>query len=206
MQIQNVTLAQNNYSQKQNPNFTSIKSVKCEGLYKKYPEFANELVTAFQENPKAMEFCKKYDVDIVFYAIKRMQDAVESSIHIFFDNISKSKTRKFLDKLTGNTEDKVVVHAWGNKYSLPRSLEESTSGLIDAISSERKVADGYRGGLLDSHIKLADEGIQKVMKEKSKKALGKYVQAQAAKASRTRLEAKSSNLQNSIDELVKKGS
>ncbi len=35
MQIQNVTLAQNNYSQRHNPNFTSIKSVKCEGLYKK---------------------------------------------------------------------------------------------------------------------------------------------------------------------------
>lgn len=160
----------------------------------------------FRKIQKLWSFVKKYDVDIVFYAIKRMQDAVESSIHIFFDNISKNKTRKFLDKLTGNTEDKVVVHAWGNKYSLPRSLEESTSGLIDAISPERKVADGYRGGLLDSHIKLADEGIQEVMKEKSKKALGKYVQAQAAKASRARLEAKSSNLQNSIDELVKKGS
>ena len=40
MQVQNVGLSQNNYSQKHNPNFTAIKSVKCDGLYKKYPELA----------------------------------------------------------------------------------------------------------------------------------------------------------------------
>ena len=73
MQVQNVGLSQNNYSQKHNPNFTAIKSVKCDGLYKKYPELANELVTAFKKNPTAMEFCKKYDVDVVFYAVKQMQ-------------------------------------------------------------------------------------------------------------------------------------
>lgn len=72
MQIQNVTLAQNNYSQRHNPNFTSIKSVKCEGLYKKTPELATDVVEAFKANPKAMEFCRKYDVDIVFYAFKDM--------------------------------------------------------------------------------------------------------------------------------------
>ena len=37
-----------------------------------------------------------------------MQDAVESSIHIFFDNISKSKVRKFFNKPTGNNDDKIV--------------------------------------------------------------------------------------------------
>lgn len=202
MQVQNV----NNYSQMNNPNFTSIKSVRCEGLYKKYPEFADALVTAFQENPKAMEFFKKYDVNIVFHAVKQMQDAVASSINIFFDNVAKSKPRKFFDKLTGNTDDKVVLHAWGNKYSLPQSLKESTVELIDKISPERKVGDSYRGGMLDSHLKLADEEMQKIISEKSKKNLDKYVQAQAAKASKARFEAKGSKLQNSIDELIKKGS
>ena len=60
MQIQNVSLSQNNYSQKHNPNFTAIRSIKCEGLYKKYPEYANHLVEAFKKNPIAIEFCKKY--------------------------------------------------------------------------------------------------------------------------------------------------
>ena len=46
MQIQRVTSSQyENFNNKNsiNPNFTSIKSVKCEGLYKKYPEFAYKL-------------------------------------------------------------------------------------------------------------------------------------------------------------------
>lgn len=206
MLVQNVSLSVNNYSQKNNPNFTSIKSVRCSGLYKKYPECANALIEAFKENPKAMEFCKKYDVDIVFHALKQMHDSVESSIHIFFDNIAKSKSRKFLDKLLGNSDDKVVIHAWGNKYSLPQSIVESTSSLIENISPEKRVADGYRGGMLDSHLKLADERIQKTIMEKSKKSLDKYVQAQAAKASKERYETKSSNLQKSIDELIKKNS
>lgn len=206
MQVPNVGLSRNNYSQKNNPNFTSIKSVKCEGLYKKYPEMANSLVDAFKENPKAMEFCKKYDVDIVFYAVKQMQDSVESSIHVFFDNLSKSKARKFFDKLTGNSDDKVVVHAWGNKYSLSQSLEESTINLIDNISPERKVADGFRGGILDSHLASADEKIQTVLNEKSKKALDRAEQALTAKESKNRFEAKRDELKNSIDELIKKGS
>lgn len=125
----------------------------------------------FKKNPKAMEFCKKYDVNIVFHAVKQMQDAVASSINIFFDNVAKSKPRKFFDKLTGNTDDKVVLHAWGNKYSLPQSLKESTVELIDKISPERKVGDSYRGGMLDSHLKLADEEMQKIISEKSKKNL-----------------------------------
>lgn len=52
MQIQRVTSSQyENFNNKNsiNPNFTSIKSVKCEGLYKKYPEFATELVQAFKK-------------------------------------------------------------------------------------------------------------------------------------------------------------
>lgn len=206
MQIQNVTLAQNNYSQKSNPNFTAIKSVKCQGLYKKYPELANNLVNAFQKNPFAMEFCKKYDVNIVFHAMKQFQDGVESSIHIFFDNVSKSKTRKFFDKLLSNNEDKVVIHAWGNEYSIPRSIEQSTANLVESISPQRKVADGYRGGMLDSHLRLADDNMQKVVNEKSKKILEKEAKHAVVKDAKHKLNNANTNLQNSIDDLIKKGS
>ena len=58
MQIQSI----NSYNDKKNqPNFTAIKSLKMEGLYKKYPELGKQLVDTFQSSPRAMEFCKKYD-------------------------------------------------------------------------------------------------------------------------------------------------
>lgn len=205
MQVQNVTL-NNSYSQKKNPNFTAIKSVKCEGLYKKYPEYANELVEAFKQNPKAMEFCKKYDVDIVFYAVKQMQDNVKSSILIFFDNVSKSRAKRFFDKLFGNNEDKVVLHAWGNKYSLQKSLKSSTEELVNnIILPERKIEGHYRGGLLNAHLESADEKIQKVLSEKARKVQQKEAKLAAKKEAEDKLQNAGSKLQDSINDLIEKG-
>ena len=56
-----------------------------------------------------------------------------------------------------------------------------------------------------THIKKDYDECKKIISEKSKKNLDKYVQAQTAKASKARFEAKGSKLQNSIDELIKKG-
>jgi flagellum-specific peptidoglycan hydrolase FlgJ len=39
-----------------------------------------------------MEFCKKYDVKIIFRAYKDFQESVTSAIHILFDNPAKKKT------------------------------------------------------------------------------------------------------------------
>ena len=205
MQVQNVNLSQSNYTQKNNPNFTSIRSVRCEGLYKKYPELAGDLVESLKNNPKAMAFCKKYDVDIVFFAAKRMQEAVESSVHIFFDNVSKSKFRKFFEKLAGNTDDKVTIHAWGNEWTLKNSIEESTAKLAEAISPERKVADGYRGGLLDSHLKSADERMEKILKQKSQKQMESAKKISEAANAKSKFETDTSKLQNTINDLINDG-
>ncbi len=205
MLVQNVGLSQNNYSKNSNPNFTSIRSVRCEGLYKKYPELANNLVETLKNNPKAMAFCKKYDVDIVFYAAKQMEDAVKSSIHIFFDNISKSKFRKFFDKLTGSSSDQVTIHAWGRDYPLARSIKTSTANLVEAISPERKVGNGYRGGLLDSHLQSADENIEKVLQEKLQKDIKAAKKVARAKADKSKLEYDTSSLQKSIEDLIDSG-
>ena len=60
MQVQN-DCSVGNY----NTSFKRIRSIKCAGLYKKQPQYANKLIEAFKQNEKAMEFCKKYDVDIL---------------------------------------------------------------------------------------------------------------------------------------------
>lgn len=205
MLVQNVNLYQNNYSKKSNPNFTSIKSVRCDGLYKKYPELANDLIEALNKNPKAMEFCKKYDVNIVFYAVKQMQDSVESSLHIFFDNIAKSKFRKMFDKLAGNSEDKVLIHAWGNNYEISSSIKESTLNLIEAISPERKVADGYRGGLLDAHIENVEKNIEEKLKQKSLKKMENIKKQEDIQKAKLELNSNSLKLKKTIDDFISNG-
>ena len=207
MQVQNITLTQNNYSsQRHTPNFTAIKSVKCDGLYKKYPELANELIEALKQNPKAMDFFKKYDVDIIFHAIKQYQHSVESSLHIFFDNISKSKTEKFFEKLFGNSNDKIVLHSWGSDYSVTKSIEQSTKDMIEnMILPERKVGDRHCGGLLNAHIKSTEAEIQKVLDEKAAKLEKKLAKLQGKKDAEIKTQNAASELENSIKDLIEKG-
>ncbi len=158
MQVTNHTYApQNN---KYNQSFTSIKSVRCEGLYRKYPELGKELVDTFKENPKVMDFCKKYDVDIVFHAVKEGMNSVQSSVNVFYDNVAKSKFQKILD-FFGSTEDKVVIHGWGNEYDLYKSLNAATENLKAAISPENIHSDRPTG-LLEVHMQSASDSMEEI--------------------------------------------
>ena len=139
------------------PNFMAIKSVKCEGLYKKFPEQGKILVDTFKNNPVAMEFCKKYDVDIVFYACKDATDSVRSSMHIFFQNPAKTK---FLG-IFGSKKDKIELSGFGNSYFEKESIKDSTSQLVDymLVSTEGKPLTG----VLNQHMKLKSQEIEKTM-------------------------------------------
>ena len=115
MQINSIS----NQNNRSNTSFTGIKSIQYRGLYKKAPELSKDLVEAFKQNPKAMDFCKKYDVDIVFYAVKETVDFIKSSIHIFYENPTNSKFRKFINMLNGK-KDSISTLGWG-KYELEKS-------------------------------------------------------------------------------------
>lgn len=179
----------------QAPNFKAIKSVRCEGLYKKYPEYGQELVDTFKKNPKAMEFCKKYDVDIVFHAFKRAVSATESSIHILFKNPAK---KTFLGIL-GNKRDEIALHGFGNQYEEKLSLGQSTANLKDYIAEN---IPGKTSGVLDSHIELKEEEIQEVLDKKAAKLAQKQEKSEATRNSKNKIAADTEKLQDSIQELI----
>lgn len=139
-----------------NPSFGSIKSIKSLGLYKKYPNFTKELVDSFMANDKAMTFCKKYDVDLVF-ASRLDSNFVYSDFVMFVDNISKGKLRKFLDALNAK-QDRIHLTSVSHVWDKNEGLELSTSYLKHYFSDE--------SGVLNSHMKLKDEEIQTVLAKK----------------------------------------
>ena len=149
MQIFNVT---SNTCQTM-PNFKAIKSVKCDGLYKEFPGYGKNLVEAFKKNPTAMQFCKKYDVNLVFHACKDMMNSVRSTLLLSFENPAKSKFLGFL----GSRKDKIELSGYGNAYDTRSSLKTSTNQLMDYMldSTEGKPVSG----VLNSHIKLKEEQI-----------------------------------------------
>ena len=183
MQIYSST--QNNKSNHLQNNFKAIKSVKCEGLFKKFPEYGQILVDTFQQNPKAMEFCKKYDVDIVFYALKKAISDVESSIHIIFENPAKKKFLGFL----GNTRDKISISGYH------RSLEESVDTLKNYIENNQ-------AGVLNANIENKENEILKAIEEIMIKKAEKHKKEVAKVNNLTQKEENSKKLQNSIRDLI----
>ena len=142
------------------PNFKAIKSVKCEGLYKEFPRYGKDLVDTFKKNPTAMEFCKKYDVDLVFYACKDMMDSIRSTILLSFKNPAKNRFLGFL----GSKKDKIELTGYGNAYNYKESLKASTLQLIDYMQDSTKGKPV--SGLLDSHIKLKEKEINDILLKK----------------------------------------
>lgn len=196
MQIPKTTSCIDN--KKNHPNFTAIKSVKCSGLYKKYPELGQELVDAFQSSPKVMEFCKKYDVNIVFHAVKKTMDSVESSVHIFYDNIAKNKFIKFFN----GSEDNVTIHSWGNEFNLKDSLSKSTSELKSCILPNSK--ENRMGGMLESHLDIADEKMQEILAKKTAKTLKKRTESINHQNAKSAQETNKKFLDESIKTLIDK--
>ncbi len=141
-----------------NPSFQAIKNVRVLGLYNKYPEFGKDLVDTFALNSKAMDFCKKYDVNIIFDAVKSF-NSVDASVHIFYDNIAKSKFRKIMDFLTSN-EDKISL------YFVQDDIAKCTEEMKNAISSTSSFFNKNANGMLESHIKLADEQMEAALNTK----------------------------------------
>ena len=114
-----------------------------------------------------MEFCKKYDVNIVFYACKEAMDSVKSSIHLFFENPTKTK---FLG-IFGNQQDKIEISGYGNRYNLAESLTESTAELKRHIVDE---IIGETTGVLNGQIRYKEEEIQKILNDKTPNAKKHY--------------------------------
>lgn len=191
MQVQKVTQA----NQQNSTNFKAIKSVKCEGLYKKYPQFAEKLVDTFQKNPVAMRFCKNNDVNIVFYACKKAMDGIESSIHIFFDNPAK---KKFLG-IFGSKEDKISLSTYDNKYAVEETLEKTTARLNDYISEH---IPGKTSGLLNQHIVMKEEEMFKAAEQKAQKAQEALEEIEAKRFLKSQKERSDEALKESINKLI----
>ena len=163
MQIRSIS---QNSQQTINPNFNAIKSVKCKGLYKKYPEYNKDLINTFKNNPKAMEFCKKYDVDIIFNAVDEsgfVIDEVCSYCKIIFDNPAKSK----LWGIFGSTKDSLYVSCTDSRLNLEDTLRATSYGLMDYLTPTRR--NDIYSGKLDREIDLTERNIERELEAKQAK-------------------------------------
>ena len=192
MKVENIS--QKKYS----TNFKAIKSIKCEGLYKKFPEEGKKLIQTFKENAKAMDFCKKYDVDIVFFAQEKAMNCVDSSINIHYKDPTKGFFKRLSDAICGN-EDLIRVFGFGNKYNIKDSIHESTMELNEMITAQ--YGQYNKSGLLNIHIKNAEKNIEANLLEKAKKQAKTEEINKAKISAREQFEKDSSELEEMLSKL-----
>ena len=181
------------------PSFKAIKSVKCEGLYKDFPKYGKELVDSFKSNKTAMDFCRKYDVDLVFHACKDMLNSVKSTILLIFENPTKSKFLGFL----GSRKDKIELSGYGNAYNYDSSLKASTNTLIDYMSDS--TTGKPVSGLLDQHISIKEQEIQKALDKKNEKNNRIKALNDNKNIEKTLKQVEKRKLNESIQDLINKG-
>ena len=192
MKVENIS--QNNYS----TNFKAIRSIKCEGLYKKFPEEGKKLIQTFKENAKAMDFCRKYDVDIVFFAQEKAMNCVDSSINIHYKDPTKGFFKRLSDAILGK-EDLIRVFGFGNKYNIKDSIHESTMELNEMITAQ--YGQYNKSGLLNIHIKNAEKNIEANLLEKAKKQAKTEEINKAKISAREQFEKDSSELEEMLSKL-----
>ena len=174
------------------PNFKAIKSVKCKGLYKNFPKQAKEMVDTFKENKVAMDFCKKYDTDIVFYAVRKNIHTVNNAILMFFNNPAK---KKFLG-IFGSKRDKISLSTYSNEFELEKSFTNSVNRLKNFMINDKEK------GLLIAHINNKEEEINKVLSLKNDELIRKQTKLAAKQQAKQNFKNDSKNLDQSIQDLI----
>ena len=192
MQIQNNTAHR--------PSFRAIKSIKCTGIYKNEPELAKELIDTFKTNTEAMEFCKKYDVDIIFHAKQDTPaDATESTLIINYVDPTKNKIKRFFDTLNG-IKNNIKLHAWGTGFLENESLKNATEGLKELMYPQ--IEGKPSTGVLKAHIEIADKDITKRIKKKERKIKEKEIKLSKEQQKIETKRKATEELDKSIDELI----
>ena len=182
-----------NSSNINSPSFGVIRDVRYLGLYKKNKNLAKKVFQELNMNPKAMEFCQKYDVNITLNAQKtnNFYDEVESYFAISYDDPTRSLFGKFFDFLFGK-QKAIKINSYGRDIYPDEALVDCTKNMISYIARKESPSST---GILDYHIDMAEEEIQAKLNKKKSEIESKQNQKIEA-------EKNSSELQSTINELI----
>ena len=194
MQVQSIN------NQRSNMSFKKI-TVCGEGLYKKRPDLVKELLDTFMSNPKAIEFSKKRkDLDIVFFAAKAAQGAVENSINIIYKNPVMGAIGRFFNSIGMYNPTKVLkIPGFSRSYNPDESLQSATEDL--KIQMMPSTLGFPTTGVLDSHIDLHEKEIEKFFEAKTEKKSQEAARKSALHSKKEKLDIDNSLLNQSIKEL-----
>lgn len=115
-----------------NTNFGALKSIKFSRKLSKDPVAQEKLLDAFQLNTSLKNFCKNFDVDIIFDAFENGCNGGESRMAVIYRDKAdqpKSFLKRIIDSFKGY--DPIIIS--GYDYT----VEDSVKDLCTRISSQQ---------------------------------------------------------------------
>lgn len=171
-------------------NFKAIKGIKCYGLYKTNHSHRMNLIKSLHKNKTVMDFCNKYDVNIIFDAYKEASNIICSQISILF----KNPTKKGLFSLFNGQKDRITTLGISNAFEQETALKESTSKLIDRISEEE--------GTLSYFVKEKDNSIQKYIENKNAKKIKKSQEKHRKEIIKQKEQKENIEFKNAVNDII----
>jgi hypothetical protein len=151
-----------------NVNFQRIRSIKCEGLFKKNPQACREILESFKSSAASMQFCNKHDVDIVLRACDVDMWAVDSEFVMLYKNLAPEGglIDKFLHKI--KSPKRLRVGTYSNEYNRNLSFNKGVEKLKQHVSPY-KPNENF-SGVLEAHISSVTKEEDMLLKKQAEQS------------------------------------
>jgi hypothetical protein len=146
-----------------NVNFQGIRSINCEGLFKKYPQASREILESFKSSTKAMQFCNTHDVDIFLRTCELEMGAIDSEFIMLYKNLAPESG--FMNKLLHKIKSpkSIRIGTYNNAYDKIKSFNNGVEKLKQHVSPYEP--NEKFSGVLEAHISYATKEEDKLLKK-----------------------------------------
>jgi hypothetical protein len=179
-----------------NVNFQRIRSINCEGLFKKYPRASREVLDSFKSSAKAMQFCDTHDVDIFLRTCKLEMGAVDSEFIMLYKNLApeSGSIAKLLHKI--KSPKRIRIGTYNNAFDTTESFKNGVTKLKQNLSPYEP--NEKFSGVLESHIDYVTKEEDALLKKQTEQSVRKE-----NKLNQNALREQSKNMeQKNLDDLI----
>ena len=161
-------------NQSNNTNFEALNNISFVRKLSKKPQAQEKLLDAIQLNSSLQNFCKKFDVTLVFVAFEDGYNRGVSKMAVIYKDLP-DKPKSILEKLKDSFKRYEPIIISGYDYT----VDEAINDLTTRISSQQ---DGIFDYTVDKvyEEKLAKEKAEANLKAKKEKELAEKTELQRA--------------------------
>ena len=112
-------------------NFKALKGIYTEGIYKKYPKQAGNVLKELKANKKVMDFCQRYETEVHLSGTASSYSGYDTKLRVTYKPLpSKNKFKNFMQSIAKIFKTEKAINCVG--FGL--CMDEASDHLIKGIN------------------------------------------------------------------------